>query len=111
VKDVVLLQLREPPMCFPFSCSGVCTSALVIMLWVNRLLTPPIMTGSLLPCTMGRVMLAAPITATSLSPERIAATAGGPGVTKTNGISKSYFLKRPASSAIHGYDCDITRAL
>ncbi len=47
-------------------------------------------------------MLAAPMTATSLSPDRMAATAGAPGVTKTSGMSRSYFLKRPASSAIDG---------
>jgi hypothetical protein len=47
-------------------------------------------------------MLAAPVTATSLSPDKIAATAGAPGVTKTSGTSKSFFVKRPASSAIQG---------
>jgi hypothetical protein len=94
--------MRETPMRFPFNCSGLLMSGLARMLWVSRLLMPPIMTGSLLPATKGRVMLAAPITATSLSPDRMAATAGAPGVTKTRGISKSYFLKRPASAAIHG---------
>ncbi len=47
-------------------------------------------------------MLAAPITATSLSPERIAATDGAPGVTNTIGTSRSYFFKSPASWAIQG---------
>ena len=87
---------------FPLSCSGLLMSGLARMLWVSRLLIPPMMTGSLFPATKGRVTLAAPITATSLSPGRMAATAGAPGVTKTRGISKSYFLKRPASTAIHG---------
>ncbi len=38
-------------------------------------------------------MLAAPITATSLSPERMAATAGAPGVTKTTGNIQIIFLE------------------
>ena len=67
-------------------------SGLAIMLWVSKLLIPPIKTKSLLPWTKGRVIVAAPICATSLSPDKIAAADGAPGVTNTNGTSKSYFL-------------------
>src|SRR5262245_30270404 len=52
----------------------------------------------------------APVTPISASPFSVAAVATGEEGINTKRKSRSYFLKSPASCAIHGIDCDITCA-
>src|SRR5581483_8774173 len=77
---------------------------------VKKFLTPPMKTRSFEPCTYARTLPIAPVTCTSASPPSAAAVATGEEVIKTRWKSRSYFLKRPASCAIHGIDCESTCA-
>ena len=72
--------------------------------------TPPVKTTSVEPRTNALTLPMAPVTVISASPPSSAAVTILDDEIKTRLKSILYFLNRPASSATHGNDCDITRA-
>ena len=78
--------------------------------WVMVFLTPPINTTSVEPRRYAATLPMPPVTVISASPPSNAAVTILDDEIKTKLKSILYFLNSPASVAIHGIDCDMTRA-
>ena len=73
-------------------------------------LIPPMKTTSVTPRIYAATLPTPPVTVISASPPNKAAVTMLEEAMKTKLKSRLYFLNNPASCAIQGSDCDITRA-